>query len=123
MKLGPIEIILVVLVIVIIAIATRMRSPNSRQAAETNRKQIIITKAQADATNQKQPTVTEANDEEILRSRFSRGKIFGIVMIIIGALLIVAAPNLIKAFFMSYLWGGLIIIAGIASLYFMSRRS
>ncbi len=108
MRLGLTEIILIGLVIFIIVITTRMRTPSSRQPANTSQRQL---------------TATEARDEEILRSRRSRGKIFGIVLIVIGVLLIVAAPNLIKAFFMSYLWGGLIIVAGLASLYFMSRRS
>lgn len=107
MKLGIIEIILIGVVIIVV-VSTRFLPARSRPPLEADQRQL---------------THVEAQDEIILRSRRSRGKIFGIVLVVIGILLVMAAPNLIRAFFMSYLWGTLIIIAGLASLYFLSRRS
>jgi len=65
---------------------------------------------------------TEARDQRILRSRRSGFKISGVIMMIIGVILIITAPNLLKYFFMSYIGGGLIILLGLAAFFF-SRRS
>ena len=65
---------------------------------------------------------TEARDQKILRGRRSGFKISGIVMMIIGVILIITAPSLLKYFFMSYIGGGLIILLGLAAFFF-SRRS
>ncbi len=68
-------------------------------------------------------TAVEARDQEILRSRRGKGKYIGIALVVVGVLLIISAPQLIKYFFMSYIGGALIIVIGLASLFFMSRRS
>jgi len=108
MKLGITEILLIGLVIVIVISASRFLPARTRPNTEASHKQL---------------TTIEAQDEMILRARRSKGKIMGYVLVIIGVILVMAAPNLIRAFFMSYLWGTLIIIAGLASLFFLSRRS
>jgi hypothetical protein len=69
-------------------------------------------------------TPTEARDEEILaRRRQSKVKFVPVVMVILGILIILGAPSLLKYFFMSYVGGGLIILIGLASLFMISRRS
>ena len=108
MKLGIPEIFFIGLVIVIVIGTARSLPTRSRPPAKASQGQL---------------TAVETRDDMIVRTRRSRGKILSIVLVIVGVLLVMAAPNLIKAFFMSYLWGTIIIIAGIASLYFLSRRS
>lgn len=67
-------------------------------------------------------SATEARDQEILRRRHSGFKVSGIVLIALGILLVLSAPSLIKAFFMSYIGGAIIVLAGLAFL-FLARRS
>lgn len=107
MKLGINELLLIGLVITVIVVVTRFMPARSRQQAEASSRQL---------------TAVEARDEAIVHSRRSRGKLFGIMMVVAGILLVTTAPNLIKAFFMSYIGGAIIIVAGLALLYFVSRR-
>ena len=106
--MGFTEILVIGVVIVVVIGATRFLPTRSPEPAEVSKRGL---------------TPTEARDEEILRARRSRGKVFGVVLLFTGIAIILAAPNLIRAFFMSYIWGTLIIVVGLASLYFMSRRS
>jgi len=96
------------MVVAIAIFATRFRPVGSAPPAETNQGRL---------------TAIEARDEAIIRTRRFRGKALSIILIILGVLLIVAAPSLIRAFFMSYIGGGIIIITGLALLYFLSRHS
>ena len=106
MKLGISEILVIGIVIAIVG-ATHLRSQRLRQPVEAGQKQL---------------TSVEARDLAIVRARRSKGKTIGIMLIIIGVVLIATAPNLIKAFFMSYLGGALVIVIGLSLFYFMSRR-
>jgi hypothetical protein len=108
MKIGPTEILVILIIISLVIGATRFLPARQRQAEPAKVRYL---------------TPTEARDEEILRSRRSSGKLIGIVLVAIGALLIITAPSLIRYFFMSYIGGALIIVIGLASLFFMSRRS
>jgi hypothetical protein len=67
-------------------------------------------------------TATEARDEEILRNRHSSGKWISIVLVVVGVLLILGAPGLIKAFFFSYIGGFIAIALGIFLFLFLARR-
>ena len=108
MKLGATEILVIMVIISLVVGATRFLPSKTRQVDKKPVRYI---------------SATEARDEEILRSRRNKGRLISFVLVVIGGLLIVTAPNLIKAFFMSYLTGALIIVIGLASLFFMSRRS
>ena len=111
MKIGIPEIIIIGLVMIVIPYVMRSRPATSRHHTKEEEEK------------QGQLTAVEARDAAILRSRRSGGKIFGIVLIVAGVLLIVTAPSLIKAFFASYIGGTVIIVIGLALLYFLSRRS
>ena len=111
MRFGLTEMLLVGVVIMLIIGVSRFFPVNARQP-------------QPEARPPRALTPTEARDEEILRKRRqSKGRFIPVVLVIIGVLLIVSAPSLIKYFFMSYIGGALIIIIGLASLFMMSRRS
>ena len=107
-KLGLTEIIVILVVISLVIGATRFL-PRRSPPLEVKPSRKL--------------TALEVRDQEILRNRRSGGKIAGAVLILIGVLLIVTAPSLIKAFFMSYIGGALIIVIGLASFFFLSRRS
>ena len=109
MKIGITEMLIVGVVIMLIIGASRFFPMRSRAPVQEK--------------PARQLTAVEARDEAILRSRRGKGKIVGIVLVVVGILLIVSAPQLIKYFFMSYIGGALIIVIGLASLFFMSRRS
>jgi len=109
MKLGPTEILVIAIIIMVIIGFSRFLPVNRSRPTETKPTRAV--------------TSVEARDAEILRNRHSKGKLISIILVAIGALLILTAPSLIKAFFMSYIGGSLIIIIGLASLFFMSRRS
>jgi hypothetical protein len=111
-RFGLTEMLMVGLVIMLVIGASRFIPLKSRQP-----------ETKAVARPSRRLSAVEARDQEILRRRNSRNKILGIVLIIIGALLIITAPSLIKAFFLSYAGGAVIIIIGLASLFYMSRRS
>jgi hypothetical protein len=64
----------------------------------------------------------EARDQQILRKRRSGFKLSGTIFIVIGILLILGAPGLIKAVVWSYLGGAIVIILGLA-VFFISKRS
>ncbi len=112
MRFSLTEMLMVGLVIMLVIGASRFIPMRARQP-----------EARPEAKPRRRLTAVEARDEEILRGRRSRNKIIGIVMVIIGALLIVTAPSLIKAFMFSYVGGALIIIIGLASIFYLSRRS
>ena len=107
MRLSFTEILIVGLVITVVVTIARFMPAKSRQQAAAASKQL---------------TSTEAKDAEILQKRHFRGKALSVVLIFAGIFLVMTAPNLLKMFFMSYVWGALIIIAGLALLYFMWRR-
>jgi multisubunit Na+/H+ antiporter MnhB subunit len=108
MKLGITEMLVIGLVIMLIIGASRFFPMRSRQP---------------EARPVRQLTAVEARDEEILRKRNGKGKLVGVILVVLGVALIVTAPSLIKYFFMSWIGGALILIIGLASLFFMSRRS
>jgi len=109
MKLGFTEIFVVLLIIgIIIAVSAFFPSGRKKQNQE------LIEREPRNAE--------EARDQRILRGRRSGLKISGIVMFILGIVLIVSAPSLLRYFFMSYIGGGIIILLGLAAFFF-SRRS
>jgi hypothetical protein len=111
MRLGITEMLMVGVVIMLIIGLSRFFPMKSRQPA-------------LPAKPSRPLTPTEARDEEILaRRRQSKVKFFPVVIVILGVLIVLGAPSLLKYFFMSYIGGGLIIIIGLASLFMISRRS
>jgi Na+/H+ antiporter NhaD/arsenite permease-like protein len=109
MKLGFTEFFVVLLIIgIIIAVSVFFPSGRKKQNQE------LIEREPRNAE--------EARDQKILRGRRSGFKISGVVMVILGIILIVSAPSLLRYFFMSYIGGGIIILLGLAAFFF-SRRS
>ncbi len=109
MKLGFTEFFVVLLVIgIIVAISVFFPSGHKQQNKELLEREPV--------------NAEEARDQRILRSRRSGFKISGIVMVILGIVLIISAPGLLRYFFMSYIGGGIIILLGLAA-FLLSRRS
>ena len=109
MKLGFTELFVVLFIIgAIIAVSVFFPSGRKQQNQE------LIEREPRNAE--------EARDQKILRGRRSGFKISGIVLVILGIILVITAPSLLKYFFMSYIGGGIIILLGLAAFFF-SRRS
>jgi hypothetical protein len=109
MKFGLFEMLMVVVVIGLI-IAVSVFFP----AGSKKENEALLARKPRNAV--------EARDQEILRKRRSGFKFSGTVFIIIGILLILGAPGLIKAVVWSYLGGAVIILLGLAA-FFISKRS
>jgi len=109
MKLGLTEIFLIILIIGVISIASAF-SPSRTK------------KEHAGLPAREPRNEVEARDQEILRKRRSGFNIASLVMVILGLLLILGAPSLIKAVIWSYTGGAAVIIIGLI-IFFITRRS
>jgi competence protein ComGC len=109
MKLGFSEIFLVILIIGVILIA----SVFSPSRAKKEREELLSREPRNEV---------EARDQDILRKRRSGFNIASLVMVILGLLLILGAPGLIKAVIWSYAGGAAVIIIGLI-IFFITRRS
>ncbi len=109
MRFGLSEMFLVMLVIGII-IAVSIFFPSG---AKKEKEELLARKPR---------NAIEARDQEILRKRRSRFNLSSLALVIVGILLIMSAPGLIKAVIWSYVGGAAVIIIGLA-VFFISRRS
>lgn len=109
MKLGFSEIFLVILIIGVIVVASAFSPSRAKKEHE-------------ELLSQKPRNEVEARDQDILRKRRSGFNIASLVMVILGLLLILGAPSLIKAVIWSYTGGAAVIIIGLI-IFFITRRS
>lgn len=106
MRLGPLEIILIIVVIIAIALLTRILRTN-RGSAQQNKESSVDTQIKP----------TEVRTSKI-QSLFKR---IGIAFTLTGIILLLAGIGMFRWAFQSYLWSLIIIAIGIV-LIFLSRK-
>ncbi len=104
MEIGFGELIIILVVAAAVLITLRLSAPKS-----TGRSSRALMPA-------------EVRDRAILKNRRNGMRWAGIGLLVIGLLLVMSVPSLIRAIFLSYAWGFLLIVLG-AVFLLLPRRS
>lgn len=108
MKLGPLEIGIIIVIALIIFTITRMMRIGQTTAEKD--KALVVRKR------------TAANNERAKSIRRSRIQILGVIFVLVGILILLSSLNLLKWIFWGPIWAGIIVVIGLATIFVARRR-
>ncbi|MDD4923567.1 MAG: hypothetical protein PHF74_01865 [Dehalococcoidales bacterium] len=123
MKLGLLEIGIIIAVILVIFGVTRL----SKMGQDTGKQYVRYTPEEEAAIREKRLALIaaqDAEDERIQQRRRARGRMLGYILIGLGILAIFYLLFIIKWVATSplWIWGAVVVVLGIALVYFTRRK-